>query len=350
MTQIIKINENDIKNQDIEKLKKCAESLKKGNLVIFPTETVYGIGASALDEKAAKKIFIAKGRPNDNPLIVHVSSIQMINDICYDINNIEQKIIDTFFPGPITLILKRKNIIPDYVTASLDTVGIRMPENKIAQKLIELANIPVAAPSANISGKPSGTLIDDIIDEFDTKVDYIIDGGISKIGVESTVVKVIDNVVNILRPGKISPEDFEKAGFLVKLDKNTFKSVETVEKVESPGMKYRHYAPKAKTILVESGNDIQKVKLIKEDLKKYNGKIAVMGFKEHEKYFKDINVEFLNIGSVNDLLEISKNIFTTLRKIDKDNIDICYIEGVEKKGIGIAIMNRLIRASGGNII
>ena len=301
-------------------------------------------------KRQQKRYFIAKGRPNDNPLIVHVSSIQMINDICYDINNIEQKIIDTFFPGPITLILKRKNIIPDYVTASLDTVGIRMPENKIAQKLIELANIPVAAPSANMSGKPSGTLIDDIIDEFNTKVDYIIDGGISKIGVESTVVKVIDNVVNILRPGKISPEDFEKAGFLVKLDKNTFKSVETVEKVESPGMKYRHYAPKAKTILVESGNDIQKVKLIKEDLKKYNGKIAVMGFKEHEKYFKDINVEFLNIGSVNDLLEISKNIFTTLRKVDKDNIDICYIEGVEKKGIGIAIMNRLIRASGGNII
>ena len=188
------------KTYNKENLKEAAKIIKNGGTVIFPTETVYGIGANGLDGTAVKKIFEAKGRPQDNPLILHVSSLDMIETIAKDITPLEYKLIEKFFPGPLTLILNKKDIVPNEVSASLDTIGVRMPSNEIAHDLIEMAGIPIAAPSANISGKPSGTIIDDIYDELNDKVDMIINGGETNIGLESTVIRVIDDKINILRP------------------------------------------------------------------------------------------------------------------------------------------------------
>lgn len=347
MTKIYDFKENI----DNNKLEEIAQEIRNGKIVIFPTETVYGIGANALDKSAVAKIFSAKGRPSDNPLIVHLSSKEMISTVAENISQIEQILIDNFMPGPLTIILRKKESIPQNVTGKLETVGVRIPANRIAQELIRLSGVPIAAPSANISGKPSGTNISDIKDELFNKVDYIIDGGNSSIGVESTVVKVENDVVKILRPGKITLEDISNLGLKAKLDSNIFKKIDAGQKVESPGMKHRHYAPNAKTVLVNSEDYIKMISKIKEivdeNYKLYD-KICVIGFDEHRKYFK--NVEFISFGSVNNLNEVSKNIFKTLRLLDKNNCEFCVIEGVEKKGIGIAITNRLIRACEYNVI
>ena len=332
-------------NIDNNKLEEIAQALKNDKLVVFPTETVYGIGANALSYNAVNKIFIAKGRPTDNPLIVHISSKKMINNVAKDITEIEQKLIDIFMPGPITIILKKKECIPDNVTCSLDTVGVRMPKNIIARKIIEKAGVPIAAPSANISGKPSGTNIEDIKNELYGRVDYIVDGGMCEIGLESTVVKVENNVINILRPGKISSDDFVKYGFKVRIDSHVFNEVKDGEKIESPGMKHKHYAPNAKSILVYSNDDkkmISKIKeIINENKDKYNN-IFVMGFEEYKKYFTNIN--YISFGTIKNLDSVSKNIFKALRYLDKEKCDFCIIEGVEQKGVGVAITNRLLRA------
>ncbi len=227
MTKIIK----DL-NESV--LKEIGASIRKGELVIFPTETVYGIGADATNKKAVDSIFIAKGRANDNPLIVHISNFHMMKDLVETPSNMEQLLIDSFMPGPFTLILKKKDKIPSNVSAGLDTVGIRMPDHEIARKIIEYSNTPIAAPSANISSKPSGTKIEDIKEEFDGKVSYIVDGGETKIGIESTVCKVIDGIPTILRPGKITPEDIKEIAGIVKLDEHIYKKADG--KVESPGM------------------------------------------------------------------------------------------------------------------
>ncbi len=187
-------------NINTEELKNVANLIKNGDIVVFPTETVYGIGANALDKNAVKKIFIAKGRPSDNPLIVHVANKQDIGRVALTPSAVEQKLIDAFMPGPITIILRKKAVIPDIVSAGLDTVGIRMPSNKIANKIISAAGVPIAAPSANISGKPSGTRLKDIRDELESKVSVMIDGGETEVGLESTVVKVENNIPIILRP------------------------------------------------------------------------------------------------------------------------------------------------------
>lgn len=347
MTKIFDFKEN-INDKELEEV---TNALKMSKLVVFPTETVYGIGANALEKNAVDKIFVAKGRPTDNPLIVHVSDKEMIDKITFDISEIERTLIDTFMPGPITIILKKKDIIPDNVTCGLDTVGIRMPENEIARKIINKSGIPIAAPSANISGKPSGTNVSDIKDELLGKVDYIVDGGNSNVGLESTVVKVEKDTVNILRPGKITPKDIEKLGFKVKLDLHTFSNVNNEERVASPGMKHRHYAPNAKSVLVYSNNEldmIQKIKdIVKEKSPNYKN-IFVIGFKEHKQFFDDIN--YISFGSKENLDEVSKNIFSTLRLLDKENCDFCIIEGVKKEGMGIAILNRLYRACEYNVI
>ena len=245
---------NEINQEELKDVSNC---LVSGGLVIFPTETVYGIGALATNPKAVDEIFIAKGRANDNPLIVHLANIEEIEKYATISNDIERKLIDAFMPGPFTLILKKKDNIPDNVSAHLDTVGIRIPSNKIANAILSYQNIPIAAPSANISGKPSGTDIADITNEFMDKVDYIIDGNNTDIGLESTVVKVIDNIPTILRPGYITKEDILDVIGTVKVDDNLFKKVSGP--VESPGMKYKHYAPINKCQLIYIKNQIDRV-------------------------------------------------------------------------------------------
>ena len=331
-------------NTSNEELKVVCNLIKNGELVIFPTETVYGIGANALDSEAVGKIFLAKGRPSDNPLIVHVANKNAIEDITENITETEQRLIDNFMPGPFTLILKKKkNILPDAVTAGLDTVAVRMPSNLIAKAIITFSGVPIAAPSANISGKPSGTNIEDIRKELESKVSAIIDGGETDIGLESTVVKVIDEIPVILRPGKVTPEQIKEVIGNVKIDDKVFEKVADGEFVESPGMKHRHYAPATKCELIYAEDEKDQEFEISKRVLKYNGNIAVIGFKEHKKGIKIPKENFLDIASKDNLEEYAKNIFSALRRADELGAEIIVIEGVKKEGIGIAIMNRLLR-------
>jgi len=321
-------------------LLEAAQYIKEGKLVLFPTETVYGIGANGLDDDAVSKIFVAKNRAQDNPLILHISNINMLDRIADDLTDIERKIINDFFPGPLTIILKRKENIPNSVTAGLDTVGVRMPSNKIARDLIELSDTPIAAPSANISGKPSGTNIQDIFNELNDKVDYILDGGDTKIGLESTVIRIINNKIHILRPGKITYDDLIKYADVI-IDSHVLGIVDNKEKVLSPGMKYRHYAPNTKCMLIYSDD---KEKLI-DEIKKYdNNNNLIITNKKNLNFFNNA----ISYGETLD--EISHNIFKILRKIDKENKQLVIIEGVKSDGLGLAIMNRLIRACSHNYI
>lgn len=323
-------------------LKEASNLIRNGELVIFPTETVYGIGANGLDAEACKKIFTAKGRVSDNPLILHVSNVHMIKTITKNITKIEKKLIDTYFPGPLTIIFNKSDIVPPIVTGGLDTVGVRMPSNEIANKLISYAQVPIAAPSANISGRPSGTYVNDIIGELENKVSCIINGGDTDIGLESTVIKVENDEIIILRPGKITLEDFQEKGFNARLDENIFKTISKNDTVLSPGMKYKHYAPKKKCLLIYSPNFDKFIEKVNE-LEKDNNLVVVCR-KNNINKFKNA----INMGET--LEEISHNIFHILREIDNTSYDLVVIEGVKKEKLGTAIMNRLIRACSHNYI
>lgn len=335
--------------QEINKLelKKVGEELRKDNLVVFPTETVYGIGANAFSKEAIEKIYLAKKRPSDNPLIVHLATKEDICKIAKDINEIEQKLINTFMPGPFTIILNRTKEIPNVVTANLDTVAVRVPENKIAQEIIKEAGVPIAAPSANISGRPSGTNIDDIKEELEENVSIIVEADPCTIGLESTVVKVINNIPVILRPGKVTKEDIQKVVGVCKIDENVLKQVGDFDKVESPGMKYKHYAPNTDCRLIYSNDEAKLINEINSQIKNIQiinnkiKKIGVIGFCEHKDKIKADN--FLEICNVNDLDKYAREIYSALRKMDKEGLDLILIEGVGKQEIGLAIMNRLIR-------
>lgn len=332
--------------QIIDNINEYKNELKKeitnNNLVIFPTETVYGIGANALKEEAVNKIFSVKTRARNNPLIVHLKNKNDIEKYAIIENEVEQKLIDTFMPGPITVILKKKPIIPNIVTANLDTVGIRVPNNEIAHQFLEIVDVPIAAPSANISSRPSGTKVTDIEEEFNDKVNYIIDGGESRIGLESTVVKVINKIPTILRPGFVTKEDIEKIIGCCNVSEHVLKEVKENAPVESPGMMYKHYAPNTKCILVYSKDlDILK-ELVKNNIK---NKTIILGSSK----LKNISCyKYVNYGD--NLDSISHNLFSLLRYCDTLKGDLIIIEGVEKVGLGLAIMNRLIRTSSFNYI
>ncbi|HOO68010.1 MAG TPA: L-threonylcarbamoyladenylate synthase [Bacilli bacterium] len=327
-------------NNNYELIKKAGNAIKKGKLVIFPTETVYGIGADGLNSNAVSNIFKAKGRKNDNPLILHVCNKNMVNKIAKDITDLEYQLMKDLWPGPFTIVLNKKDIVPDIVTGNLSTVGVRMPSNEIALKLIEYANTPIAAPSANISGKPSGTNINDIIEELKDSVEYIIDNGDTKIGLESTVVRVIDDKINILRPGYITKEDLENYGEVI-IDKHILNNINDNSKVLSPGMKYKHYAPNTKCVLVYGKDNLKLINKIKQ--LETNNTLVLCKFSNVNNYYNAISM-----GET--LEEISHNIFKLLREIDNKNVDLVIIEGVSKKGLGLAIMNRLIRACAYNYI
>ena len=330
-------------NNITEQIKNGAKIIKDGGIVLFPTETVYGIGADALNNEAVKKIFIAKGRAQDNPLILHISDMEMLSQIAENISETECKLMDAFWPGPFTIILNKKSGIANVATCGGDTVGVRMPSNKIAHDLIKEAGVPIAAPSANISGKPSGTNLKDIFEELKDRVDFIIDGGETDIGIESTVVRVIDDEVKILRPGKITKEDIEEVISHVEIDKNVMGEIAQGERVLSPGMKYRHYAPKTHCKLVYSKDEEKMRDTIYEIVDKFQKeKVLILSFTEDLNDYKKYKT--IDIGSKNDLDEVSHNIFSSLRRIDEYDVDIAVIEGMSMEGLGLAIMNRLIRA------
>lgn len=311
-----------------DELSLAKDELDSGGLVIFPTETVYGLGANALNSNAVDKIFDVKGRAKNNPLIVHLKNKDDIGKYAIINNEIEQKLIDSFMPGPFTLILQKKNVIPNNVTCNMDTVGIRIPIDSVAHSLLDILDYPIAAPSANLSTRPSGTKVMDIFYEFDGKVSFIIDGGESKIGLESTVCKVIDGVPTILRPGFITKEDIDMV--IGKCNVSEYVLKEAHGKVESPGMLYKHYAPKTKCILV----DLEKI----EEVAKNYSKAVILG---DSRVSSIPCYKFINYGD--DLVSISHNIFTLLRMVDKEKADVIIILATNTEGLGLAIMNRLIR-------
>lgn len=335
---------------DYKSIEEAASVIKEGGVVAFPTETVYGLGADALNPLAVKKIFEAKGRPQDNPLIIHVAN-KNLESLVQEIPSISNKIMDRFWPGPLTLIFKKNNIIPDVTSANLDTIGIRMPSNKIALKLIESSGTPIAAPSANISGRPSPTDVERCIEDLEGKIEYILGGNRSDVGVESTILDLSVDPPCILRPGGITLEMLKEIDERIYIDPAIMKKSNENIKPKAPGMKYRHYAPKAK-IKIINGNTEKTIEKIKDLLQNYIDnklRVGVMTCDEHVKYYSN-QVEIISLGSRKKLDEIAKNLFEALRSFDDKGVDIIFAEGYEEKDLGIAIMNRLKKAAAYDIL
>ena len=343
-TKIIKINKKEFRKQD---LLEASEILRGGGLVAFPTETVYGLGADGLDKEAVRKIYLAKGRPSDNPLILHIGEVSQLDSLVKEVPEIALKCMEKFWPGPLTIIFKKSHIIPPIITAGLESVAIRMPENPIARKLINLSKTPIAAPSANTSGRPSPTLANHVIEDMDGRIDMIIDGGSTGIGLESTVLDLSVDPPIILRPGGISYEDLKEIIPNLVEDKANLQSR---EKPKSPGQKYRHYAPKSE-MFVFNGRVEDIVKTIERYAGKYTlegKKVGIMGTDETiDRYSRGL---IKSLGTREDKNTIATNLFKILREFDNLDVDIILSEGVELDNIGKAIMNRMMKASGGKFI
>lgn len=334
---------------DEAEIRRAGEILKEGGLVAFPTETVYGLGGNALDANASAKIYAAKGRPSDNPLIVHIADWEAIEKIAEEIPPEAKKLADAFWPGPLTMILKKSDAVPKATTGGLDTVAIRMPENEVARALIRAGGGYVAAPSANTSGRPSPTCAAHVAEDLSGKIEMIIDGGDAVIGLESTIVDLTDGKPTILRPGYINQQMLEEVLEEVELDRGLAEPDSGVHP-KAPGMKYRHYAPKADLIIVEG--DAEKVREKINELVSANlaegKKTGVIGTDESLLYYKNGDVR--SIGSRKEEITIARHLYSILREFDESDISVIYSESFETPKIGQAIMNRLIKAAGHQII
>jgi len=339
MTVVINMREGF----DKKKIKIAAKFIREGKLVAFPTETVYGLGADALNEKAVKRIFEAKGRPADNPLIVHIADFEQLYELAKEVPREAKILAEHFWPGPLTIVLPKKSSVPKVTTGGLDTVAIRMPAHEIALGLIRASRRPIAAPSANISGKPSPTLAEHVVDDFYGRIECIIDGGEVKIGVESTVLDLTTKPPTLLRPGGLPLEEIEKVIGKVKV--HPVVKGKAVDIAKAPGMKYKHYAPNAQVIVIEGSREKvkEKIKELLNDYKRRGVKVGVMAtgdFYEADAY--------INLGNSEE--EIARNLFRALRELDKSGVDIILAEGIEEKGLGLAVMNRLRKAAGYKIV
>jgi L-threonylcarbamoyladenylate synthase len=344
-TKIAILDENNI-NENI--INEAGIVIAEGGLVVFPTETVYGLGANALDKLAVEKIFKAKGRPQDNPLIVHVADFN-IDHLVKEIPYIAREIMNRYWPGPITLIFNKSNLIPETTSAGLNTVGIRMPSNPIARKLIEVAKTPIAAPSANISGRPSPTDVESCIEDLSGKVDYILGGDKSEVGLESTIVDCTCTPLCILRPGAITIEMLREIDKDIYIDKSIMCKQEKDFKPKAPGMKYRHYAPKSpvKIICGDLEKTVAKInEIVQNNIG--NKKIGIIATDETKNKYPYGAV--ISLGSRNHLDSVGRNLFEVLRGFDDIDVDLILSEAFEEKGIGVAIMNRLKKSAGFDII
>ncbi len=328
-------------------LKKAGQIIKNGGLVVFPTETVYGLGGNATDSRAAERIYAAKGRPSDNPLIIHISAPEEAEEYTYT-NSIYYKIAEAFMPGPITVILKAKDSIPKTVTAGLDTVAVRCPSHPIARAFIREVGVPVAAPSANLSGSPSPTCYKHVVEDMNGRVDMIIDGGECEIGLESTIVKIEDDgSLTLLRPGAITVEDLHEVCDNVKIADAVLSALKEGEKVLSPGMKYKHYAPRAQFYLL-SGDFSSRYDYLKQNCENS----AFLCYEEEIDSFLDIIPKdmIFNIGKKADMLSQAHRLFTLLREADENKPTAIYAALPNTDGIGLALYNRMIRAAAHRII
>lgn len=322
---------------------RAAKILKSGGIVAIPTETVYGLAANAYDTEAIKSIYRAKGRPSDNPLIVHISDLRDICEVVAEFPENAKKLAEKFWPGPLTMILPRNPKIPLEVTGGLDSVAVRYPSHKLAQKIISEAGIPLVAPSANISGRPSPTKFSHVVEDLNGKINAAVDGGDCDVGVESTVVSMLSEVPKILRPGRVSAEDIKKVVGAVEIDRGVFKKPDDNGKVLSPGMKYKHYSPKTDVKIILGSNE--------EYIRYVNGKkgdkIVALCFDEEMPFIK---VPCVSYGNQEDTQTQAKKLFDALRKVDEFAADVVYAHYVEKDGFSLAVYNRLIRAAGFEVI
>lgn len=322
----------------------AAQIINDGGLVAIPTETVYGLAANALDPGAVSKIFMAKGRPSDNPLIVHISEIDETYKLVLDFPKQAQDLAMKFWPGPLTIILKKSDLIPNVVSGNLDTVAIRIPDNDVTRKLIKLSQKPLAAPSANLSGSPSPTTLRHVLDDMLGRIDAVLDGGDCKVGLESTVITLVSKKARILRPGYITEQQIKEVIGDVEIDQGVLAKVSDSEKVISPGMKYKHYSPNADVIIINAS----KSKYIDYVNKNLSDNSIALCFDEDTEYIKGKSISY---GRENDLESQARKLFESLRLIDKmKSINLVYARCPDVNGVGLAVYNRLIRAAGFEVI
>lgn len=322
----------------------AAQILKNGGLVALPTETVYGLGANGLDENAVAKIFIAKGRPQDNPLILHVAAPEQMEDICHDIPEAAYRLAGAFWPGPLTMVLPAKDIVPKGTTAGLSTVAVRCPDSDLTRRIIRLSGVPIAAPSANLSGTPSTTTAQHVLHDHDGKIDAIVDGGACRVGVESTIVDMTEQPPRLLRPGGITPEQLVEILGELTVDKAVTAQLGKDEVVKAPGMKYRHYAPKAPVVIV-SGSREAAAGYIKRHYEKGQ---RVLCFQEELALYRDCDP--LSYGSESDPASLSAGLFDALRQLDSAAVTKVYARCPVGGGIAYAVQNRLKKAAAFQII
>lgn len=332
----------ETKRLTVDDIDIAAEILKSGGLVAMPTETVYGLAANAYNGVAVAKIFKAKGRPMDNPLIVHISGIEQIKDLVSVFPEKAKALAEHFWPGPLTIILPKSERIPDEVSAGLPTVAVRFPAHPIAQALIS-KSMPLAAPSANLSGKPSPTTAAHVWDDMNGRIDAVLDGGACEVGVESTVITLATDIPRLLRPGGITLEELRAAIGEVELDTAVLNPLKSGETAASPGMKYKHYAPKAKVILLKGGSHAYCTYV---NAHAENG-TAALCYAEEQTALK---VPFLCLGADKNYEEQANNLFEALRLCDKKNYQKVYAHCPETTGLGLAVYNRIIRAAGFEVI
>lgn len=323
------------------------EQIAMGELVAFPTETVYGLGASGLDGDAVKRIFEAKGRPNDNPLILHVENLRQVERLWTEIPHVARMLMHTFWPGPLTLIYYSSALVPPEVTAGLKTVALRMPDNPVALALIREAGVPIAAPSANLSGMPSPTKAEHVFKDMQGIIPLILDGGPCKFGVESTVLSLVDTPT-ILRPGAITKEMLEAVIGHVELADCLLQPMKEGEKAMSPGMKYKHYAPKAQVYVTTGTPEKAALRIVERyaQLTAEGKKVEIAGTRQTMGYYKARKIPAVLMGDRDNPVTLCAQLFSLLRKMDEEGAEVILAEGISPEGAGLAYMNRLLRAAG----
>jgi L-threonylcarbamoyladenylate synthase len=341
----------DAKNPEPEKIQIAAEIIKKGGLVAFPTETVYGLGADALNAKAVLALFKAKKRPLDNPPIIHIADKKDTEKLAKEIPANADLLMEKFWPGPLTLIFKRSDVVPSETVAGLDTVAIRMPCHPVALALIRQSGCTIAAPSANLSGKPSPTTAKHVYDDLNGRIDVILDGGAASIGVESTVLDLSVEPPMVLRPGGTSFEALKAVLGNVQLHPFVASEKElTLKEARSPGMMHKHYAPKAQVVLIEGiiPAEMRQIKELTNAFWMENKRVGVLATDETAWAYEADVVK--SMGTRRNLDTMASNLFRVLREFDQENVDVILAEGVSSEGLGLAVMNRLRKASGYRIV
>lgn len=350
MAETKRVRIQDVKNVRDEELCEAAKILRQGGLVAFPTETVYGLGANALDAEAAAKIYAAKGRPSDNPLIAHISRIDELEPLVSEISETGKKLAKAFWPGPLTMVFPKSERVPYGTTGGLDTVAIRMPSDPVARRLIALAGVPIAAPSANTSGRPSPTTAEHVRQDMDGKIEMILDGGPVGIGVESTIVDVSGAVPVLLRPGAVTVEMLEQVVGHVEIDPAIQGPMKEGVLPRAPGMKYRHYAPHAELTLVEGELEavIGRINFLVREKQGQKYHVGVICTDETRERYRGDFVR--SVGCRSRQETIAHNLFAVLREFDDLQVDYIYSESFSREDLGQAIMNRLTKAAGYHII